>query len=87
MSVTQLAIRFNSRQIETLDLLAEELHTTRSAVIKKLVDDAERTRVRALYAAAYPKEERTVDHYGDLDAFHEEAEAERIAARSADVSW
>ena len=83
----QLAIRFNARQIETLDLLAAESHTTRSAVIKKLVDDAERARIAALYAAAYQKHERDVDDHGDLDTFRNEAASERAAGRSGETAW
>ena len=87
MSAIQLAIRFTARQIETLDHLAAESHTTRTAVIKRLVDDAERDRVAALYAEAYPKGQSDVDAYGDLDAFHEDVEAERASSRSEERSW
>jgi hypothetical protein len=87
MSATQLAIRFSERQIQTLDALASELGTTRSAVVKELVDAAERARVAALYAAAYPSTSPDVDDFGDLDAFHDEAESERVDSRSAEASW
>ncbi len=87
MTVTQLAIRSNAHQLETLDRLASELHTTRTAVIQKLVDDAGRARVAALYAAACQKGERDVDEYGDVDAFRADAESERVAGRAGDTSW
>ncbi len=76
MSSHQLAIRFSRRQIETLDALAQEAHTTRSAIIKKLVDDAEKVLIAAAYAAGYPLDGADIDAFGDLGAFHREAEAD-----------
>jgi hypothetical protein len=88
MSATQLAIRFNQRQIETLDALATERHTTRSGVIKDLVDKAEKSRISALYAAAYDGHgPGNVDDFGDLEAFHDAAEQDRIAARAGEKTW
>ena len=87
MAGTQLAIRFTERQIETLDALAVAAHSSRSAIVKQLVDAAERARVDALYAAAYPKDHSDIDDFGDLAAFHDAAEQERVDSRSADLSW
>ena len=87
MSTSQLAIRFTEKQLATLDAIAAETKSTRSAVVKKLVDEADRARLAGLYAAGYPKRTCDVDDFGDLDAFHEEAENERIASRSADTAW
>ena len=89
MSATQLAIRFSDRQIETLDALAAETQSTRSAVVKRLVDDAERARIAALYAAAYPsgRSTQTADGFGDLHTFHDAAEQERVESRTGTSSW
>lgn len=86
MAGTQLAIRFTQRQIETLDALAVAAHSSRSAIVKLLVDEAERARVDALYAAAYPKERGDIDGFGDLAAFHDAAEQERVDSRDAATS-
>jgi hypothetical protein len=88
MGATQLAIRFNERQMQTLDALASERHSTRSAVVKALVDEAEKSRVSALYTAAYEQGGADdIDHFGDLGALHAEAEIDRIAARKGEASW
>lgn len=50
-------------------------------------DDAERERVARLYAAGYPIGARDVDDFGDVDAFHEAAEDERVAARGTEAGW
>jgi hypothetical protein len=90
MAMTQLAIRFTDEQLETLDALAAQSGTTRTAVVKKLVDDAERARVAALYEAVYSNGgdgARHVDAFGDLDALHRDLESERVAQRGGDTSW
>ena len=87
MSGSQLAIRFTDEQMATIDAIARESHTTRSAVVKGLVDAAERDRISAAYSAGYPATQRDVDAFGDVDAFHEDAETERVDARSGDESW
>jgi hypothetical protein len=87
MSATQLAIRFTERQIETLDALALSAGTNRTAVIKQLVDEAERSHIAALYAQAYPVTHPDVDAFGDLDAFRDQAESERVEARENQTSW
>ena len=85
--VTQLAIRFSEQQIRVLDALASEAGTTRSAVVKQLVDDAERHRISALYAAAYPRDDDGIDAFGDLRAFHDDSETERCADRESESYW
>ncbi len=87
MTTIQLAIRFSERQIQTLDALATERHSTRTAVVKDLIDQAERARVSALYTAAYDASSSNVDAFGDLDALHVEAESERVTARASETSW
>ncbi len=87
MTATQLAIRFTGRQIETLDALAADAHTTRSSVVKQLVDEADRARVAARYAAGYPVKARDIDEFGDVDGFHREAESERVKSRVGKKSW
>lgn len=86
MSSTQLAIRFTDQQIRALDSLVGSSGSTRSAVIKQLVDDAERKRVEALYAVAYESGDDT-DSFGDLDDFHDAMAADRRAARTTESSW
>lgn len=74
--------------MQTLDALAAERHSTRSAVVKELVDQAEKARVSALYAAAHESSSAdTVDDFGDLGAFYAEAESERVAARTGQTTW
>jgi hypothetical protein len=47
-----------------------------------------KVRVSALYAAAYERSDGPdVDKFGDLDAFHDEAESDRIQARSGKTEW
>ena len=87
VSATQLAIRFNERQMRTLETLAAERHLTRSAVVRELVDQAEKSRIIALYTSAYESTTDDVDQFGDLGAFHYEAESARVAARSGDTTW
>jgi hypothetical protein len=88
VAATQLAIRFTDTQIQTLDALASERKCTRSAVVKELVDQAEKARVSALYEAAYvPSAGSEIDQFGDLAAFHGESEQERVAARDAEATW
>jgi hypothetical protein len=87
MAATQLAIRFTERQLETLDQLASASKTSRSAVVKRLVDQAEQVRIAALYAAAYPTDVPNVDEFGDLDEFHVAAEADRINNPSTESAW
>ncbi len=88
MSATQLAIRFTERQIQTIDVLATERHCSRSAVVKELVDRAEKARISALYASAYDRsEDSEVDQFGDLEAFRSDVESERVAARTGETTW
>lgn len=87
MSTLQLAIRFTDEQVQTLDALAAVENSTRSAVVKRLVDEARRLRIDALYAAAYPIGENHIDGFGDLDAFHGAAQAERVDSRSGKTTW
>ncbi len=87
MAATQLAIRFTERQLETLDHLATASKTSRSAVVKQLVDQAERARVAALYVAGYPSGGSNVDDFGDLEAFHAAAEADRTNNPSTQSAW
>lgn len=87
MASTQLAIRFTDRQIEVLDAMAQEAHTTRSAVVKSLVDQAERKQVAARYRTGYPKGANNVDGFGDLDSFHEAAQTERREGRRGERQW
>ena len=87
MAATQLAIRFTDRQLETLDQLARASKTTRSAVVKQLVDQAERVHVAERYEAAYRIGEPDVDEFGDLGAFHAAAEADRVDHPSAQSAW
>ena len=87
MASAQLAIRFTERQLATLDALAAASNSTRSAVVKQLVDDAERTRVAASYATAYPTRQCDVDDFGDLDAFRDDAERERVEGRAGESTW
>lgn len=86
MATTQLAIRFTDQQIRALDSLVGTSGSTRSAVIKQLVDDAERERVAALYVAAYASDDDT-DSFGELGAFHDAMAVDRRAARTNDSSW
>jgi hypothetical protein len=88
MSATQLAIRFTERQIQTLDILASERQSTRTAVIKELVDQAEKARISTLYASAYERSKGAkLDQFGDLDAFHSDVESERVAGRAPETTW
>jgi hypothetical protein len=91
MSSLQLAVRFTELQIKTLDLLAARHQLTRSAVLKKLVDEAEQESIRQAYESAYQRGGSVADDFGDLEALHRESEAERVATRSADpgqaTSW
>ena len=87
MAATQLAIRFTERQLETLDHLASASRTSRTAIVKQLVDQAERVRIAALYAAGYPAGGSDVDDFGDLEAFHAAAEADRVNNPSTDSAW
>ncbi len=54
--------------------------------MKRLVEAAERERISEAYRAAYREAPIGGDGYGDLAAFHAEAEAERVAARAGE-SW
>ena len=87
MTAMQLAIRFTARQIEILDALAQSAGTNRSAVLKSLVDDAERAHIASLYAKAYPVVRPEIDAFGDLDAFRDYAEFERVSSRIDETSW
>lgn len=84
---TQLAVRFSGDQIDTLDALAAESGLTRSAVLRKLVDEAERARIAEAYRRAYPPGERIIDAWGDLTAFHEAAAHERATDGSLGDPW
>lgn len=85
MSVKQLAIRFTDKQLATLDAIADETSSNRSAVVKKLVDDAEHARVAKAYASGYSQGAADVDEFGDMNEFHRSAEADRTAADSGDT--
>ena len=66
--------------MHTFDAVAAERHSTRSAVVKDLVDQAEKARISALYAEEYERGgAQDVDDFGDLGAFHAEVEKERVA--------
>lgn len=87
MATSQLAVRFTARQLQTLDALARRSKSTRSAVVKRLVDEAEKELIAAAYVAGYPSEDSGSDEFGDLSALHEESEAERRSGRSAETAW
>jgi hypothetical protein len=87
MSTLQLAVRFTERQIEALDALAAKHGLTRSAMVKKLVDDAEHASIREAYAAGYKRGEGSTDEFGDLESLHAASEVERVALRNSGASW
>jgi hypothetical protein len=87
MANSQLAVRFTARQLQTLDALARRSNTTRSAVVKRLVDEAEKELIAASYASGYPKRADRTDGFGDLAEFHAQSEAERVAARAEQADW
>ncbi len=87
MATSQLAVRFTSRQLQTLDALARQAQTTRSAVVKRLVDEAEKELIAAAYTSGYPKRADRTDGFGDLAAFHAQSEAERVAGRADQADW
>ncbi len=66
---------------------ARQLKATRSGAVKQLVDEAERSRIAAAYAAGYPETGSESDGFGALATLHVEAEAERIAARAGEKTW
>jgi hypothetical protein len=87
MHGVQLAIRFTERQVETIDALVAKTGESRSTVLRRLVDEAERALLAERYVAAYPKVTADVDAFGDLDAFRDDAEAERVESRSVERTW
>lgn len=84
MSAKQLAIRFTDKQLATLDVIAAETSSNRSAVVKKLVDDAEHARVAKAYASGYSRRAADIDEFGDVNEFHRSAEADRAATDFSD---
>ena len=65
--------------MHTLDAVAAERHSSRSAVVKDLVDQAEKARFSELFSGAYESGgAQDVDDFGDLGAFHGEVEKERV---------
>jgi hypothetical protein len=88
MASQQLAIRFTEDQIDVIEQAASELGISRSALVKKLVDDLKAIRIASSYAAGYPLGGRNVDDWGDLDAFHDAAARARRENRTADeLPW
>lgn len=87
MATSQLAVRFTPRQLRTLDALARRSKSTRSAVVKHLVDEAERELIASAYIAGYPEPKTSPDGFGDLGALHEASEADRLAARADETGW
>ena len=87
MTTSQLAVRFSERQLHTLDELALRSGSTRSAVIKSLVDEAERRLIAEAYRLGYPRSVSEPDGFGDLTALHDESENERVAGRAGERAW
>lgn len=87
MSTSQLAVRFSARQLQTLDALASRSKSTRSAVVKRLVDEAEKELIEAAYAAGYPDRQTSPDGFGELADLHRESERERAAGRDGQSGW
>ena len=68
----QLTIHFPGKQLATLDAIAIETSSNRSAVVKA-------------YASGYSEGGRDVDEFGDLNEFHRSAAADRAAADSGET--
>jgi hypothetical protein len=76
-----------SCQIEAFDTLAAKHGLTRSALVKKLVDDAEQASVREAYAAGYQRGASAPDAFGDLESLHADSEVERVTSRDSETTW
>lgn len=83
MTLKSIMLQFSEEQIEQLDRAAKHSGASRSQVVRDAVDallapkpDAD---VAALYAAAYPSGSFGTDEWGDLDAWHDAIERQRVA--------
>lgn len=83
MTKTSVMVQLEPSQIEALDERARREGISRSRLIRQAVDELLHPPtdpdIAAQYAAAYPDRRLGSDDWGDVDAWHEAAEADRGA--------
>lgn len=86
MTKSSVMVQLEPGQIEALDERARREGISRSHLIRRAVDELldppQDPDIAAQYAAAYPDQRFGADEWGDLDAWHDAAEADRSDDRT-----